>query len=196
MKLKEQVARLIAPTFSEHGFAQVTPLVFERPLQGLCHGVEFVNGTGGRKGRFTVNFYLRYTNSPRIDTSAMDCCFRINALSSCADPWCPIDCEADYAWVLRVFLGPAAEFFQSHASIHAVLESASKGTYSDAQLFGNDPGWRCFHMGFCHLTVGHKENAAMHLRAVVEQHSDQSYEWVKERARLAADALTSIEPKS
>jgi hypothetical protein len=189
MELKGRLKRFGIQYLVGKGFLQVTPWAFERPLEGLCQGVGFVKGTRDKEGLFTVDFYWRYTNSPRNTPWAMDCHRRIGEFSSGGDEWYPIGDEQSYATVANIFSQEVVPFFNSHGSVAMVIHSFEDHPNGEQMLFGPDVGWRKFNIGFCYLWIGEKEKAAEYLRAVVEQHSKEKYDWVQERKQIAAEGL-------
>jgi len=173
-------------------FAPATPWAFEKTLEGLCQGIGFVKGTRGREGMFTLDVYLRYMTSPRNAPWAMDCHRTIGEFSSGSDEWYPIDDEQSYEVVAGIFLQNVEPFLKAHESIEAIVHDFEEGRYSPKMLFGPDDGWMHFNIGFAYLWIGNKDKAAEHLKLVVEKYSNEDYDWVQERKKLAIEGLERI----
>jgi len=189
MDMRSRVKRFGDQFLVGMGLLQVTPWAFEKALSGLCQGVAFVKGERDKLGLFTVDVYWRYTNSPRNAPWAMDCHRRIGDFSSGGDEWYSISDDQSYATVADALSRSVEPFFRTHESIEAVIRSFEGGQYTEQVLFGPDAGWRQFNIGFCYLSVGNKEKALECLKAVVEKHSKEQYDWVQERKIIAVQGI-------
>jgi hypothetical protein len=210
MDFENHIKRFGHQYLVDKGFSQVAPWVFEKPLDGLCQGVGFVKGERGLQGRFTVDLFWRYTNTPLDQSWAMHCCRRIGSFYEARTAgflyhfkrflgvrppsgWYPIDEDKSYTAVAGIFSSAVEPFFKAHESIADVIRSFEDGRYTDFTLFGPDAGWRKFHIGFCYLSIGNKEKAIEYLTAVVEKHSDWIPNWVQERKQIAAEELKRLQ---
>jgi hypothetical protein len=187
--LKKNVKQFGEKYLIEKGFSQATAWAFERPRNGLTHGVGFVKGVRSREGMFTVDIYWRYNLTRSNAEWAMDCHRRIGEFSSGTDEWYPIEDEQSYVRIAEVFAQAAEPFLKAHESIEAILKDYEEGRYPPKMLFGPDVGWMHFNIGFCYLSVGNKAKAAEHLREVVDKLSDDPYDWVQERKAVAVEGL-------
>lgn len=188
MCIEERIREFGRNQLVGRGFQQVTPWAFERACSGLVQGVGFVPGSGGLDGTFTVDVYLRYTTSRRT-VRAMDCHCRIGEFMSGRDEWFAVADEQSYAKIAEVLQTSVEPFFLSLSSVEAVLRALEQGRYSDRKLFGLDPGWRLFNMGFCYLWAGNAQKAMQYLTDVVEKHSAAKHAWVAERQAIATEGL-------
>lgn len=189
MNFKSRIKQFGKQYLASKGFAQVTPWAFEKPLDGLCHGLGFVKGSRGRDGAFSVDVYWRFTNSKRNAPWAMDCHRRINDFVPGMDGWFLIEDEGSYTTVANIFLTIIEPFLKEHESVASIIHSLETGQYEERVLFGPDAGWRQFNIGFCYLSLGNKAKAIDCLNAVVEKYSSENYDWVQERRLIAMEGI-------
>jgi hypothetical protein len=182
-----------AETLELRGFRQVNSLSFERPLDGFSQGVAFAKGTGSLAGKFTLDIYWRYTHSSYPSEGMMDYCQRIGIFDSGRDEWFQISDERGWAKVGELFVEHVEPFFQRHSSIRNIIESYEKQLISPAVLFGIDKGWQAFNIGHCYSWIGRNGAAVKYLREIVDQYSQQPFDWIQKRKGVALASLSKIE---
>lgn len=193
--LLERIAECGRTVLANGGFRQVGDLVFEKELPGLVQGIEFLRGTGSRKGSFTVNLYWRFTHNPRVKEDAMDFWQRLGVFLSGVDEWYRSSAdrlEETFAWLSGVFAERVLPFFARFQSIESILKTYESGEVDEALLFGIDAGWREYNLGYAYLFVGDEVKAAQHLRRVVEAFSATQHDWVQERRQTVEKALAQM----
>jgi hypothetical protein len=195
--LERKIAELGQGLLTRSGFHQKGPLNFERELSGLVQGIEFLPGSGNRRGLFTVNLYWRFTHSPIANEDAMDFWQRLGVFLGGADEWYGTSREQLDEVMPRlgtVFLDRVLPFFDRFQSVQDVLSAYEAGDVAESMLFGVDAGWREYNIGFTYLMAGRLEKAAEHLRIVLDRYSTAPTDWVQERRRVVETTLLELAP--
>jgi hypothetical protein len=185
MTFKTRVKKFGTDYLLPKGFTPTHTWGFQRKLEGLTHGFSFQKGIGGAVvGKYTAHVYIHYNHSSKDSPGSMDCHRPV-------EDWFRIEDDDGYQRLGKYFERVEEPFLQEHSSIQAILSSYENQRFSEKMLFGADPGWFHFNLGYCYLWVGNQEGAAKHLRIVIDQYSKnpRGTEWIETRKRIANEGL-------
>jgi tetratricopeptide (TPR) repeat protein len=192
-KLKTQIKRLVKEQLSQEGFSLSRLRIPERTTAELRQGIEFQPGTGHLSGQYTLNVYWSFRFFE--NDGAMDGCRRIGDLLGCGDTWFSREddkLDSEFVKVTQLIMDHAVPYLNAHNTIQKIIAAHENEDLSTAEAFGEDVGWQQFNLGFCYDHLGQNEEALAHLSRVIEEHSDEDYEWVQERKQMALNRVTRI----
>ena len=193
-KLKTRIKNLVKKSLFVLGFKLIKPRILEREIGGLKQGVEFQPGTGHLDGQYTLNVYWRFNYIPK-DYISFDANRRIGELMSKKDTWFSHGedkLETDFAEVTRIFDEIIIPYFEEYSSLEKLVDNYSTGKISKQHAFGLDHGWQCFNAGFTYAALNNKDKAIKELNELINKHSIEDYDWVKERKILAQQKLSEL----
>jgi tetratricopeptide (TPR) repeat protein len=194
-KLASKIKRTFKTLLEPIGFTPSGSRIYVRNLNGLRQGVEFQPGRGHLDGQFTVNVFWSYTHQ-LDDKVSMDATKRIGQIAGLGDKWFSSadgELDASFSAIENLIMVYALPYLARYDEIHKILDAYQLGAISEHEAFGDDAGWRNFNLGYCFYTIGNYGEAMRHYQLVISNHSNDPYDWVKDRAHAANEQIQRIQ---
>ena len=194
-RLKTKIRNLVRENLASLGFILARPRMPQRQCPGLRQSLEFQPGTGHLAGSYTINVCWSFLIAPR-DWEALDGYRRIGELAGQGDTWYsrePNRFEEDFARATTLVLNVAVPYLERYSNVNAIVTAYEEGTLSRSHAFGPDRGWQSFNLGYCYSYLGRTAPAISNLRAVIEEHSSEPYDFIQVRTHLAKEEILSLE---
>jgi hypothetical protein len=201
--LKSKVQRL-GEDLAQHGFEYFDRHTIRRSRPNLDQFIQLQPGHRSLEGKFTANLGWKFTMPGVPGETWVHNTIRIGHVLD-GELWLAHEpkesLEESYARLLRVIELYALPFLNSIDSIEKMVSQyetavanasdSAPSASSPLLLFGRG-GWKECLLGFCYKELGTVEKAKHHLRAVIEQHSNEPYDFVAKRKEACEQALKEM----
>lgn len=201
--LKTKVKHL-ATACEPHGFVLDGPFRLKRIVPHIDQFIEVQPGHDWLDGKFTCNLCWKHTADGVAAEDVYDHVVNVGWLVGKSELWMSHeskdDVEASYGQLKSLLLDTGVSFLDGIRDLRQMIEM-----YEDAErtsnpietptdprsFFGVDEGWKHYNLAFAYKVLGDQDRAKNHFNIVVEQHSNQPFDWVKERRQKCSEALVS-----
>ena len=201
--LKAKVNQLAA-TCEPYGFLLDGPFRLKRCLANLDQFIEIQPGHEWLEGKFTCNLCWKHTADGVAADDVYDHVVNLGYLIGSSELWLSHktkdDLAASYSHVENLLKETCIPFLDRLSDLRRMIEmyeeiedaSTPIEAPTDARsFFGVDEGWMHYNLGFAYKMLGNQDKATAHLSLVIERHSDQPFDWVRNRQQKCKEALVS-----
>jgi tetratricopeptide (TPR) repeat protein len=201
--LKTTVMRL-ALTCEPFDFVQDGPFRLKRSVPHIDQCIEIQPGRDWLNGKFTCNLCWKHTADGITADDVYDHVVNVGWLAGKSESWMSHESkdalEVSFGHLKSQLLDAGIPFLDNVRNLREMLnkyEQAEKtitpivAPTDPRAFFGIDEGWKHYNLGFAYKALGDNDKARDHFDVVLEQHSNQPFDWINDRRQRCSEARAS-----